>query len=383
MIVVRSVGMEHQEGALETLRRGAEALGWRWREHSASGGPDGVLPIQGRRYAVALRTARAARGPHMEALLADCALRAQSHACRMGDAEPLPVVFAPRLSAAMLERLERYADEFLPGFHWGALDERGAWHFPGLGVSKPPLRARRHPRPVGRPAPKAPSPFSDLGQWLAKVLLADRVPPRWLTAPRERPSSLRELSALAGVSLHTAARWSSAMRSLGFLDAAEDAPAEPFLMHRVVEFLELWSSALRPRRVVEQRVRSLAGESFEEAVARLAQSDADPTLGLHAACDRLGVGIVSGAPKHVYLQDWDADLLARCALSPVSSGGDWLLALRQPSAPESLLRGRLSVDGVWCADLVQCYVDLLHHPVRGPEQAAAIRNRLGGFHDRA
>jgi len=375
--------MEQGRRALEALRNGAAAAGWRWREVSASGKADGILEVKGQRYAVELKAASAARGPELEALLADSALRARAHARHVRDAEPLPVVFAPRLSAAMLARLDRYAAEFLPGMYWGTLDEQGVWHFPGLGSSQAPVRARRRARRVGAPAPREANPFSDLGQWLAKVALADRVPSGWLEAPRESAFTLRQLAALAGVSLHTAARWKSAMQSLGFLDAAEDAGDEPFRIRRVEEFLALWSAALRPRRVVEQRVRSLRGGGFEDAVSRLVQAQADPTLGLLAACDGLGVGIVMGGPKHVYLDHWSPELLMRCDLAPAPRGGDWVMVLRQPSAPESLRRGRVQVQGVWCADLLQCYVDLLDYPVRGYEQTKEIWQRAEGFGERS
>lgn len=374
--------MEQGRRSLDALRSGAAEVGWRWLELSAPGKADGILEVEGQRYAVELKAALSARGPELEALLADSALRAQAHARHVRDAAPLPVVFAPRLSAAMLARLERYAAEFLPGFCWGAVDEQGTWHFPGLGSSSAPMRARLRVRRADIPAPREANPFSDLGQWLAKVALADRVPSGWLEAPREGACTLRQLAALAGVSLHTASRWKSAMQSLGFLDAAQDAGDEPFRIRRVEEFLALWSAALRPRRVVEQRVRSLRGGGFEDAVSRLVQAQADPTLGLLAACDGLGFGVVRGGPKHVYLNHWSPELLMRCDLSPAPPGGDWVMALRQPSAPESLRRGRVLVQGVWCADLLQCYVDLLDYPVRGYEQTKEIWQRARGFGER-
>jgi hypothetical protein len=317
----------------------------------------------------------------LESLLADSALRAQAHANRSPNAEPLPVVFAPRLSAGMLERLERYAAQFLPGLRWGALDDQGTWHFPGLSVSKPPMRARRRTRGAGLPEHRQPSPFSDLGQWLAKVLLAAHIPKAWLQAPRESAFTLRQLAVNSEVSLHSAARWSSAMQNLGFLDSAADSRNEPFRIHRVTEFLALWSATLRPRRVVEQPVRNLSGGGFDTVVTRLIQAQADPTVGLLAACDRLGVGIVNGAPQHVYLDNWSPSLLSQCGLALAPAGGDYDMVLRQPSAPESLRRGRVQAQGVWCADLLQCYVDVLHYPVRGSEQAKAIWERLEGMHE--
>ncbi len=376
MYMIQSMHMEQEGPALRVLERGAVAHGWSWRAVPHPAGPDGVLEAKGRRFVVELKAANSARGPELESLLADSALRAQAHARLSPDDEPLPIVFAPRLSASMLERLDRYALEFLPGLCWGAFDDQGVWHFPGLSVSKPPPRAKRRGRNSSIHGSGHPSPFSDLGQWLAKVLLAPRVTKDWLQAPRESASTLRLLAALSKVSLHSAARWSASMQDLGFLDSPEDAQDEPFRIHRVAEFLELWSSSLRPRRVVEQRVRSMAGGDFTSIVARLVRAQADPTLSLHSACDSLGVGIVSGAPQSVYLNSWSPSLLSQCGLAPAPAGGDFVLVLRQPSAPESLRRGRVQVNNVWCADVIQCYVDLLHYPVRGNEQAKAILGRL-------
>lgn len=367
--------MEREGPLAARFQAEAARLGWRldWQAESAKS--DATLVAEGRRYRVVGNVRSAARSQELCAALADAGLRARS-AVRPGDAaQPMAVVAAPRLSAAMCDQLRSYASDYLPDVAWGAFDLESAWCFPALDQWRVPVARRRaSPSPSRRAA--AADPFSDLGQWLAKVLLAPEVPDSWLSAPRQESSSRRELAQLAKVSLHSTQRWLAATRQLGFL---VDEPGWPLRIMRRDEYLKHWASATMRSQPPVLRVRSIAGRSAVEAVQELASQHAEHfTLGLHSACKALGVGIVRGALEHVYFHDPDRQSpnLSTLGLIPAPDGGPGAFVIRRPSAPESLLRGRVQRGQVWCADILQCYVDLLQHPVRGEEQAEEILRRM-------
>ena len=129
----------------------------------------------------------------------------------------------------------------------------------------------------------------------------------------------------------------------------------------------------------EMRVRSMSAVPPAESVHGLAAKHPQRfTLGLHSACKALGVGIVSGALEHLYFHDPDRRPLNLGALGlvPAPEGGPGSFVIRRPIAPQSLIRGRVPRGQLWCADILQCYVDLAEYPVRGEEQAVEILRRL-------
>lgn len=374
--MVRSVGME-RGGPLEA-RFQAEAArqGWRLEWRAAGAKSDATLIAPKCRFHVVLNARSAARGPDLCAALADAGLRAMKAVRPSEKAKPLAVVAAPRLSAAMCQQLRSYADEFLPDVAWGAFDLEAAWCFPALDQWHVPVARRLASASLARHAGSAADPFSDLGQWLAKVMLAPEVPESWLSAPRQQSSSRRELAQLSKVSLHSTQRWLAAVRQLGFL---VDEPGSPLQLMRRNEFLQHWASAAMLRKPQEIRVRSIVGRSAVEAVHELASQRSEHfTLGLHSACKALGVGIVRGALEHVYFHDPDKRPLnlAAFGLFAAPDGGPGAFVIRQPIAPQSLLRGRVQRGQVWCADILQCYVDLAQYLLRGEEQAEEILRRL-------
>lgn len=368
--------MEHV-GVLEArFQAEAARLGWRLAWKPKSGKSDATLVAAGRRYRVVLNVRTAARLPELRAALADAGLRAR-RAVKDGDAaHPMAVVAAPRLSVAMCQQLRDYADEFLPDVAWGAFDRERAWCFPALEQWRLPASRRRVSDSLSRQGVSAADPFSDLGQWLAKVLLAPQVPESWLSAPRHDVSSRRELARLAEVSLHSTQRWLAAVRQIGFL---VDEPDSHIHLMRRREFLQHWASAAMLRKPREIRVRSMSGRSAVEAVHELASQHPERfTLGLHSACKALGVGIVRGALEHVYFHDPERRPLNLSALDLVAAhpGGSDAFVIRRPISPKSLLRGRVQQGPIWCADILQCYVDIAEYPVRGMEQAVEILRRL-------
>lgn len=377
MSMIQSVRMERTRPLEALFQAEAARLGWRlaWRAETAKS--DATLSAAGRRYRVVLNLRAASRSPELCAALADAAVRARKAAAAGGDSGlPLAVVAAPRLSAAMCQQLRAYANEYLPDVAWGAFDLAGAWCFPALEQWRLPPSRRPAAASPARQAVGAADPFSDLGQWLAKVLLAPQVPESWLAAPRHEVSSRRELAREAGVSLHSTQRWLAAVHELGFL---VDEPGSNLHLMRRIEFLQHWASAAMIRKPWEIRVRSMAGLSAVEAVHKLAAQHSEQfTLGLLSACNALGVGVVLGGPEHVYFHDPERRALDLYAFRLVSApeGGPGCFVIRRPRAPQSLLRGRVQRGLLWCADVLQCYVDLLDYPVRGMEQSQAILERL-------
>jgi hypothetical protein len=369
--------MEQSGPYQSSFQAGAARAGWRlqWRTPEDPKF-DATLAAAGRRYRVVLNLRPLARSQELCAALADAGLRARSAARASKAVQPMAVVAAPRLSAAMCQRLRAYADAFLPDVAWGAFDLAGTWCFPALDQWRIPASRRLAAASPARQSVSAADPFSDLGQWLAKVMLAPQVPESWLAAPRHEVSSRRELAREAKVSLHSTQRWLAAVRQMGFL---VDEPGSPLHLMRRIEFLQHWASAAMIRKPREMRVRSMAGRSSVEAVHELASQHSEQfTLGLLSACNALGVGVVLGGPEHVYFHDPERRTLDLYAFRLVSApeGGPGSFVIRRPRAPQSLLRGRVQRGLLWCADVLQCYVDLLDYPVRGLEQSSAILDRL-------
>lgn len=102
----------------------------------------------------------------------------------------------------------------------------------------------------------------------------------------------------------------------------------------------------------------------------------DACLGLFAAADELNIGHVSGVPPYVYVRklpqvgsaDWP-ELMASPSERPD-------LILRQAPFPQSTFRGAIDRNGLMVTDAIQTWLDTMHHPARGAEQAALIYEKF-------
>lgn len=116
---------------------------------------------------------------------------------------------------------------------------------------------------------------------------------------------------------------------------------------------------------VSQQVRGLLSKHAEDAC-----------LGLFAAADELHFGHVGGAPPHVYVRelpqvgspDWSG-LMAHPIERPD-------MILRQAPFPQSTFRGAIDRNGLLVTDVIQIWLDVMHHPTRGAEQAAMIYEKF-------
>ncbi|HUB08650.1 MAG TPA: hypothetical protein VMB50_16710 [Myxococcales bacterium] len=355
-------------------------------------GPDLVIGKGSVRYVVEIKASHVPRHSLLQGLLADAILQGRVMAKAFGG-RPLAIVGASNISDAMSARFRDYVDEFGVGVAWGCLDERGRFelHGPHLeDVSAPQLELAMIDL---RPAPVSPDLFSDLGQWLLKVLLAPRLPKELLGAPRGPLRNARQLADMAQVSAPHASRQVSELREKGFLREEQGLK-----LVRIRQLLERWraasSRALRvevPARwiIPPKNSRRQLGLALRELVRnpreapellprppRWRRDQPRGCLGLFAALEAHGLLVVHGAPLHLYVDRPSQRMLEDLGLRRAEPGEAVDVFVREPRFPRAVFSGAVAVDGLPVSDIVQCWLDVADHPARGEEQAAQIWERV-------
>jgi hypothetical protein len=362
----------HPEASLieRHLAGALRAVGW----SLSAGEPPAEFSVAkgAKRYPVLVRRAKDARRSIIQALIADAILRGRASL----RGEFVVVVAAPAISAAMARSIEQYVAEVAPKQPFGYVDERGLVRFHGLGLEA--ARGQPAKKAPARPAPERPRDlFSDLNQWLLKVLAGRKVPPEMISVPREPVHSAAELAARGRVSAPAAWRLYSALKNSGHIDDAGN-------LSLVRDLMGSWRAAAQR---AQQRVGAkwvLPGRApldrLRGALAKLREQEEQPSacLGLFAACDALGVGHVRGAPVHLYVRHVEPELLQRLGIAIAPNGEPPDLLLRIARWPESVFRAAVQVDGVPVSDVIQCWLDVSGEPARGAEQAAFIWRRVLG-----
>ena len=389
---------EPERAAVERLARVLREAGWRVDVEPAAAArhrPD-LLAVRGRmRYVVEVKAVREARRPLIEAMFANAILQARAYAAGLRG-RPLAVIAAPRISPRVAAELGDYARRFAPDVAWGFLDAGATLELHGEGLegvrARPAARAARRTDPLSR---RRAHPLTDLGQWMLKVLLAPRLAPEHLAAPRADVVSASHLARLASVSLPSAARFLEALRELGHLDRGR----REVRVVRVDELLQAWravsaghaeevrarwliparDNAAQLARVVGGGARSDAmapGTAAPGAFSRVPALGSRVCLGLFAASARLGFRFVHGAPLHIFLEDVSRRTLEDLGLAPAGAGQGFDVVVRRPAFPEAVFRSCVVRDGVAAADLLQCWLDVSGHPARGQELADRIWRRV-------
>ncbi|MCE7033129.1 hypothetical protein LY625_10970 [Lysobacter sp. GX 14042] len=321
------------------------------------------------RYAVELKSVVEGRPDRVLPLLAQAILQASRYAAEL-DMRPLAVVLVGRASASLMQKVERFQRDYAPDVAVGLISEAGGSLFIGPGLeslNREQPRARGIGKPV-RPR-KASNLFSDLNQWILKVLLAPELPEQLLSAPRGEYATGSDLADAAGISAMSASRFVRRMQEEGFLDGSGRALR---LVRRGELFRRWQAAALRssPELRMAYLIPAGGARQLHKAVSKL-----EGCVGLFAAADLLGLGHVSGAVPQVYVRrlvppqgaDWPG-------LVPSAPGEPPQLILKQANAPESLFRGAVRIGDVMVADVLQVWLDASAHPSRGAEQADFLRH---------
>ncbi len=379
----------------ELLVKLFEKAGWTVEREMprCDGRTDFLVDAGRRRYLVELKVLSEGRRDRLIPLLAQATLQARKRAgSYLPPATPLAVVAAPRVPVSVADAGIDFAQEYAPEVAVGVIDGHGLRSFSGHGLERFNSKPVRRPKSMIVTHQKLPDLFSDLNQWLLKILVAQALPSSLISVPRGEFPNASRLAAAADVSVMTATRFVQRLMREGFLNEERDR----LEIVRLGELLDEWSSANRHaggdvpvrwiiRKDVEQLRQALAAYMDEQE--DLSRSDRAASgsmltrccLGLFSAADLLGFGFVRGVPPHLYMERIEPDLLRRFGLAvDDGSGGSPDAYLRIPTHPESVFRAATRVDGAPVCDVLQVWLDTSSYPARGREQADVIRKRALG-----
>lgn len=346
--------------------------GWRVDPEPGDGPwqPDLVARKGSLHYAVELKCAAEGRPDRALALLSQAILQARRHA--EGQAmRPMAVLHVAQAGPSLYKKIEQFHRDYAADVAVGLVSDAGGRLFIGPGLealNAEPLYSSNKGK-LGQPR-KAWDLFSDLNQWMLKVLLAPELPDGLLHAPRGEYRAGSELADAAQVSAMSASRFVRRLKEEGFL---EDSGRAMRLVRRRELFRRWQSAAMRSSPELQMSFLIPGGErQLHKVVSRL-----DACVGLFAAAEYLGLRHVSGVAPYLYVrrirssssEGWPG-------LVPSKPGEPPQVVLRQANAPESLFRGAVQVDGVPVSDVLQIWLDAAAHPSRGAEQADLIEQKV-------
>lgn len=365
----KSDASERGRSAESRLAALFEGAGWQVRRQPNHPGPDLVVRRKGIEYAVEIKSAPEGRSDRLVPLFAQAVLQAAHAANRK--AAPLAVVAAPRVSRRAAQHVMAFAHRYAPDAAAGVIDFEGFAMFRGPHLEELNAEGEELPVSVRQSVRDSGTLFSDLNQWMLKVLLAPELPDALLVSPRGQYRNASQLAGAANVSVMSAFRFVQQLEREGYLHESA-----PFL--RLVRREDLFSrwqalSARSPREVPMHFL--LPGDRQAQLHKMLGSGRA--CLALFAAADALRLGFVSGVPPYVYVHRIrPANLAAWKNLRVCAPGEPPEVIVRQAPAPQSVFRGMVRPAGMAACDVLQVWVDVASHLSRGREQADLIRKRV-------
>ena len=351
--------------------------------------PDFLVSGHGKKFVVELKRASEGRKDRVIPLLSQAALEAAYYSRVMpGHPVPLAIVGANHIPNSIAEDAKQFIRERATEVAVGVVDLEGLRLFAGHGLESL-SSARRVQNDIRAPKvpSRAPQLFSDLNQWMLKVLLAPRIPEVYLSAPRGQHQGASQLAEAAGVSAMSAFRFVEEFSKEGFLESGSGV----LRLVRLRELLNRWMAASQ-RRVLEIPMRWVlhrgkkalwnAVRSYRSdegmALANPADQLSSPRLclGLFEAAEALGIGFVHGVKPHLYVERLSAGVLKDLGLSGNAEEEGADLYVRIPGNRESAFRGVVRKDGVPVCDILQVWLDVSLHPSRGKDQADLIWRKI-------
>ena len=203
---------------------------------------DLVFEKDGTKYLVQLKVSSEGRSDRLIPLLSQAILQARSYSLQSGGANPVAVVAARHIPASVAGQIQEFAKRHAPEVGVGVIDAEGLRLFIGFGLEAFDAKPSRGEGSEVALAPRLPDLFSDLNQWMLKVLIGQRLPEMLIAVPRE---SIRNASPARYCSRRVHhERFTICGNQLSdrrFLHRRDD-------LHQIVrleELLDLWISANR------------------------------------------------------------------------------------------------------------------------------------------
>lgn len=309
-------------------------------------------------------------------------------------AVPVAVVGANRIAISVAEEARRFAARHAPEVGAGVVDSDGLRVFTGHGLERFNASPTRQVAIAVTPRPTPSKLFSDLNQWMLKILIGQVLPRSSLRIPKGEIRNASQLAVAANVSTMSATRLVRRLTEEGFLDDRRDH----LKLVRIEELLERWVAVNReafaevPARWIIER----STEQFHASLADYSCKNCDPSqrtggtrnviartsirccLGLFAAADVLGLGFVRGVPPYLWMERLETGVLRRFGLTADDSPMRPDVYVRVPANREAVFRAATTIDGVPVSDVLQTWLDVSTHPARGRVQADVIRKRALG-----
>jgi hypothetical protein len=373
------------------LAKALKKAGWEVKlsSRSAEGEADIVARHGNSIYVFELKASSESRKDRAIPLISQAILEAQKAAAQVSDRTiPVAVLASAHVSDSLAEHVRDFALRNAPDVGVGIIDAGGFRRFAGHGLEI--LNAERS-RDIEGP-PKEVSPrnlFSDLNQWMLKILLSRNIPDSLLSAPRGHYENVSQLADAAGVSTMSAFRFVRQLCEEGFLDEVGG-----MRLVRTEELLERWLRASHSRmhetparwilsgekarfhaalRSYASRMRSSAPHSKTDQLRR---GKPRLCLALFAAAEALGFKFVHGTQPHLYIERLDRKVLRELGLSLEGADHQADVFVRVPKNPEAVFRAAVERDGVPATDILQVWLDVSNHPARGKDQADLLRKRV-------
>ncbi len=371
------------------LAQALQEAGWHVEQppESADRGADIVARRGKRIYVFALKASSEARKDRAIPLISQAILEAQRAAGQVSErAIPVAVLASTHVSDSLADGVMDFAVRNAPEVGVGVIDAGGFRRFIGYGLEV--LNAE------GAPAIEPPRKdvlwgnlFSDLNQWMLKILLSGSIPVPLLSAPRRHYENASQLAEAAGVSVMSAFRLLRQLSEEGFLEERRG-----LRLVRTEELLERWLRASHDRAQEIPARWILGGEKnrFHAALQSYASRTAFRRLGskhegrvpprlclgLFAAAEVLGFKFVHGVQPQLYIERIDQETLRELSLSMEMAGREPDIFVSVPKYPEAVFRAAVERDGVPASDILQVWLDVSNHPARGKDQANLIRKRV-------
>jgi hypothetical protein len=357
--------------------------------------PDVLAERAGKKYIIEIKRASEGRRDRVVPLMAQAILQAKNFAQDgAGRSVPVAIVVANHIPESIAKHAIEFAREHAPDVAAGIVDLEGFRSFEGHG-----LEVLSCERPKGRSprsserGPASPQLFSDLNQWMLKVLLASRVPEHYLSAPRGRYEGASQLAQAAHVSVMSAFRFVEEFSKERFLERERHG----LQLVRIRELMDRWLAASQ-RRVPEIAVRwilrkgkrglaealrayvhameNAPSKSSDARKERMKRRRPRACLGLFAAAEALGIGFVHGVQPYLYIESVEQSVLENLGLSTIGAEQNPDAYVRIPRSRESIFRGVVLNNGVPASDIFQVWLDVSQHPSRGREQAELIWRKI-------